>query len=89
MAKYPQGIKLENWRLIWNQKPTVKFAGNKRFKVQEVKASWELRADNHCSGRGKTEKLSSWGEVEWSWVGAVVRKTANNYAGKYRLKQIQ
>lgn len=50
VAKNSQGIKSENKRLIWNQKQAVKLAGYKRSTVQEVKASWERRADNHSSG---------------------------------------
>lgn len=76
--KNPRSIKSEKWRLAWNQKQVVKLAGNTRYKVQEIKASWELQADNHCSVGGNIEKLTSWGkegEVEWAgWKGVAGRE---------------
>lgn len=55
-VKNEQGINSERRRLIWSQKPAAELEGNRRSKVQEIKASWELEADNHCSGLKKDIK---------------------------------
>lgn len=82
-------IKSEKWRLIPTQKQAVKLVGNRRSKVQEIKASWELRAENYSSGLRKDIKPNWLGQKGLDEVGQSDRKRGKVYAYQYRLEQIQ